>query len=116
MAVSHVKSNTVADWTGTVTVFNSQGSTTSVAATNIVRPSDWDSAHNQFYTLTGNTTLSSTASGTNVVYSGAGNVTLGGSSDTVIISGPDYWSSFAYPYGLALDSITGPPNGASISA
>ena len=36
MAVSHVYSNAVADWTGTVTGFNSQGSTTTIAATAIV--------------------------------------------------------------------------------
>ena len=64
MAVSHVKSNTVADWTGTVTVGNSTGGTQTIAATNLVRPGDWNSAHNQFYTLSGNTTNASTAPAT----------------------------------------------------
>lgn len=103
MAVSHIKSDTIADWTGTVTVFNSQGSTATVAATDIVRPSDWNSVHNQFYTLTGNTTNSSTASGTNVVFSGAGNITLGGTGgNTFVVSGPDYISWLTRGRGLAV--------------
>lgn len=88
MAVSHVYSNAVADWTGTITGFNSQGSTTTIAATAIVRPSDWNSAHNQFYTLAGNTTGNSTASGTNVIFAGSGGVSIGGSTGTVVISCP----------------------------
>lgn len=86
MAVSHVKSDTIADFTGTFTGFNSQGSTTTIAATDVVRPSDWNSAHNQFYTLSGNTTNASTASGTNVVFSAAGNLTIGGSTGSLVFS------------------------------
>jgi len=37
MAVSHVKSNAVANWTGTVTLFNSQGSTTTTQASALVQ-------------------------------------------------------------------------------
>jgi hypothetical protein len=88
MAVSHIKSNTVADFTGTITGYNSQGSTVTIAATNLVRPSDWNSAHNQFYTLAGNTLNASTASGTNVVFAGSGGISLGGSTGTIVISGP----------------------------
>ena len=51
MALYHVKSNTIADFTGTVTGFNSQGSTTTLAATNLVRPGDWNSAHTMTGTL-----------------------------------------------------------------
>lgn len=86
MAVSHVKSNTVADWTGTVTVGNSTGGTQTIAATDLVRPVDWNSAHNQYYTLSGNTNNASTASGTNVVFQGMGAVTLVGSTGTIGIS------------------------------
>lgn len=89
MAVSHVKSITVADFTGTVTAFNSQGSTTTIGATDLVRPSDWNSAHNQFYTLTGNTNNASTASGANVVLSGGNNITLIGSNSVIGISAAD---------------------------
>lgn len=88
MAVSHVKSDTIADFTGTITGFNSQGSTTTIAATDLVRPADWNSAHNQFYTLTGNTTGNSTASGTNVLFAGSGGVSVGGSTGTVVFSCP----------------------------
>lgn len=88
MAVSHVKSNTVADWTGTVTVGNSAGGTATVAATNLVRPGDWNSAHNQFYTLSGNTLVNSTASGTNVVLAGSGAISMVGSTASIVISSP----------------------------
>lgn len=89
MAVSHIFSNAIADFTGTITGFNSQGSTTTIIATNIVRPSDWNSAHNQFYTLTGNTTGNSTASGTNVIFAGSGPISIGGSTNSIIISAPN---------------------------
>src|SRR5262245_20223220 len=85
-AVSHVKSNAVADWTGTVTVGNSAGGTQTIAATDLVRPVDWNSAHNQFYTLAGNTNNASTASGTNVQFSGNNRIVLIGSTDTIGIS------------------------------
>lgn len=84
MAVSHAKSITIGDFTGTVTAFNSQASTTTVAATDLARPADWNSAHNQYFTLTGNTNNASTVSGTNVVLSGGNNVTLIGSNNSVI--------------------------------
>lgn len=73
-ALSHVKSDTIGDFTGTVTVFNSQGSTGTVAATDLVRPSDWNSAHNFFQTISGNTAGQSTASGTNLVIGGTGGI------------------------------------------
>jgi hypothetical protein len=88
MAVSHIKSDTIADFTGTITGFNSQGSTVTIAATDLVRPVDWNSAHNQFYTLTGNTTGNSTASGTNVLFAGSGGISIGGSTGTIVFSGP----------------------------
>jgi hypothetical protein len=88
MAVSHIKSNTVADWTGTVTVGNSTGGTQTIAATDLVRPGDWNSAHNQYYTLSGNTTGNSTASGTNVIFAASGAASIGGSTGSIIISAP----------------------------
>jgi len=103
MAVSHVKSDTIADFTGTFTGFNSQGSTTTIAATDLVRPSDWNSAHNQFYTLTGNTTGNSTASGTNVIFAGSGGISIGGSTGTIVVSGRGQQTvSLFPPYGLPL--------------
>jgi len=97
MAVSHVKSDTGADFTGTFTGFNSQGSTTTIAAVDVVRPSDWNSAHNQFYTVTGNTTNNSTASGTNVIFSGGQLVSLGGNTVSLKFdaghSGRTFWQN-----------------------
>lgn len=87
MAVSHVFSNAAGNFTGTITGFNSQGSTQTLAATNLVRPQDWNSAHNQFYTLTGNTSDNSTASGSNVVFSGGAGITLVGSNSVIGIQG-----------------------------
>lgn len=55
MSILHLKSNTIADATGTLTVFNTAGSTETAAATNLVRPSDWNSAHAIAWNLGGNT-------------------------------------------------------------
>lgn len=86
MAVSHIFTSPVADMTGTVTVFNSLGATVTTEATALVRPSNWNSVHNQYYTLTGNTNNASTASGTNVVLSGGNGVTLIGSNSQIGLS------------------------------
>lgn len=96
MAVSHVKSVTVADFTGTVTAFNSQGSTATIAASDLARPSDWNSVHNQYFTVAGNTLGSSTASGTNVVFAASGGASIGVSgADTIYVSVPNILASFS---------------------
>lgn len=59
-AVKHVYSNTLADG----------------ADTSVVRPSDWNSYHNQYMTISGNTGGQSTVAGTNIVFSGGNGVTL----------------------------------------
>ncbi len=106
MAISHVKSNTIADFTGTVTVYNSAGATTTAAATDLVRPADWNSAHNLFYTLSGNTSNASTASGTNVVFAASGGMTLAGSTGSIIFSGPIASTLDMVPYfGAATNSV-----------
>lgn len=97
MAISHIKSDTIANWTGTVTLFDSQGSTATAAATDLVRPQDWNSAHNQFFTLGGNTTQGSTASGSNVIFAASGGALIGGTSDTVIVSVPVLSAWQPYP-------------------
>ena len=89
MAISHVKSNPVADFTGTVTVFNSAGQTTTTLASALVRPSDWNSAHNQFLTISGNTAGVSTMSGTNIVLQGGANVTLSANGASLVFSAAD---------------------------
>lgn len=74
-ALSHIKSNPVADFTGTVTVFNSAGSTVTANATDLVRPGDWNSVHNFYNSISGNTSGTSTASGTNLVFGATGGLT-----------------------------------------
>lgn len=86
MAVSHVFSSPVANITGTVTVFDSSGSTKTEAASNIVQPQHWNSAHNQFMTIVGNTAGQSTLSGTNIYLAGGPNITLSANAGTVSIS------------------------------
>lgn len=51
LTITHVKSVTIADFTGTVTVGNSSGGTSTALATNLVRPSDWNSAHVATFSL-----------------------------------------------------------------
>ena len=64
MPVQHFYTQTVADGT----------------ATSLVRPSDWNSAHNMVYNLSGNTLGSSQLVGSDVILVGGNNVTL--SADT----------------------------------
>lgn len=100
-ALSHVKSNTVGDFTGTVTVFNSVGSTATANATDLVRPGDWNSAHNFFQTISGNTAGQSTASGTNLVFGASrgltANMSTAAGAATVWFSGDAPVQSL-YPY------------------
>lgn len=70
MAISHVYSQTVADGT----------------ATSVVRPSDWNSAHNQYMTIGSNTAGVSTLSGTNIQFNGGNNLTLSANGNTLIFS------------------------------
>ena len=113
MAVSHVYSNTNADATGTLTIWN--GATTStVAASNLVKPSDWNSAHNQFVTASGNTAGQSTFSGTNVVYAGSNNITLSGANATLInIIAPPAVSAWL-PYDNAVHVVAAQSNASVI--
>ena len=91
MSITHVKSATEADFTGTVTVFDSQGSTATIAATDLVRPSDWNSKHQIIFNLSSNTLGSSQVAGTDVILVGGNNITL--SADTanskLVFSGPN---------------------------
>ena len=53
ITVTHAKSDTIANYTGTITQFNSTGGTVTVAATDLVRPIDWNSAHAGTLAITG---------------------------------------------------------------
>lgn len=89
MSILHVKSDTLADFTGTVTLFNSVGSTITGNATDLVRPSDWNSAHSLAFGLGGNTSNASTFGGTDVAFHGGRNVTLAGNATAMSVIGPD---------------------------
>lgn len=106
MQILHAKSVTIADVTGTATGWF--GSTTvSVPATALQRPSDWNSAHNLGLTLAGgNTTQNSTWSGTNLSFSGGGNVTLGLSGNTLLISGGNTLSTYVPYFPASTSSLT----------
>ena len=45
ISIAHAKALTIAAMTGTVTLFNASGNTTTGAATDLVLPTDWNSAH-----------------------------------------------------------------------
>jgi hypothetical protein len=94
--ITHLKSNTVADFIGTVTVLNSTGGQVSAAATNLVRPSDWNSAHQLVYNLAGNTAGTSQASGTDVVWAGGTGITLSVAGSTISINGPTGYTALTY--------------------
>lgn len=75
MSILHSQTLTVADATGPV-VYGAFPMTSTINATDINRPSDWNAGHIQALTLTGNTAGVSTISGTNIVFSGGNNVSL----------------------------------------
>lgn len=90
--INHDKTLSQTDYTGTITAFDSLGSTITIAATDIIKPSNWNSVHDIAITLSGNTSnLSTAASITNVVLAGGSNVTLSmataGQAATITISG-----------------------------
>lgn len=79
--VQHVFSNTIPSATGTITVWNVSGVSTTVAATNVIRPQDWNSTHNMSVTITGNTIgNTSVVYGTNISLSGGPGIALSGDS------------------------------------
>lgn len=77
MSILHNQSLTIADATGTLTV-GAFPLTSTVAATDIVKPSAWNSAHNLVWNLAGNTVGQSSLSGTDIVLAGGNGITLSG--------------------------------------
>jgi hypothetical protein len=116
MNLLHVKTNTVADFTGTVTVYNQTGGSQTLAATDLVRPSDWNSQHKLFFTYHGNTTGNSTLSGLTLPIAGAGGVSVGGSNGSFVISGMSDpgWLTTAALSGHSHNLATTTTGGASI--
>lgn len=81
--VQHNKYVSQADFTGTVTAFDSAANTLTIAVTDQVRPSDFNSNHNFFVTISGNTAgVQSTASGTNLAFAGGPFLTASISQNT----------------------------------
>jgi len=82
LTISHAKSDTIADFTGTVTVNNSSGGTTTAVATDLVRPSDWNSNHQYTISLTASELASIFNFGTGLTSSTAGGgISVGMASD-----------------------------------
>ena len=80
MPISHVKNNTIADFTGTATVYNSAGATATVLATDLVRPSDWNSNHLVSLSASEMTGIWNFANGLSST-TAAGGITVGMQSD-----------------------------------
>jgi hypothetical protein len=95
VAVSHAKNDPRGNVTGTLTVFNSQGSTVAVSATDLVQAVDWNSIHQQYMTISGNTGGdSSAATATNFVTAGNPGARIGMSTAA---GGATQWFSRVEP-------------------
>lgn len=105
MALSHVFSSPIADGTNT----------------QLVKPSDWNSAHNIFQTLSGNVAGNSTVSGTNIIYQGGNNVTLSGTGQTVVFSVPSqtnfvFSNANGVSFGTNGSTVTASHNGITVQS
>jgi hypothetical protein len=120
MTLYHVKTqgSSNAAGTATVTVFNSNGLATTAIASNLVQPQDWNSAHNAYFTLSGNTLLTSTVSGANIAIAGSGALGMQGTGNSVVFSSPvaSYWNNNQLMSGnIAQINQNGPLYGVSTS-
>lgn len=121
MTVSHAKSVTVPDWSGTVTVANSTGGTTTAAASDLARPSDWNSGHQVTFSLTGSEVGSlfsfgnglTSSSNTSGITAGVGDepyyepfpMAQSNSVNDAPTIGSWYFSPFVLPYALSRGRI-----------
>lgn len=82
MPIQHFYTQTVADGT----------------ATSLVRPSDWNSAHNIVYNLSGNTLGSSQLIGSDVTLVGGNNITLSAdtAADKLVVIGPSTGATLSF--------------------
>lgn len=92
VTVQHAKNVTVADWSGTVTVANSTGGTTTAAASDLARPSDWNSAHN--------VTINLSASDITPILTVGGELSLSTSSNGLTVYKPIVYDEFYEPFVL----------------
>jgi hypothetical protein len=78
VTVTHAKSNTMADWAGVVTVGNSTGGSATAQGSDLVRPVDWNSAHQITFSLTASEAASVFNFGTGLTSStAAGGISVG---------------------------------------
>jgi hypothetical protein len=109
MTVSHIFSSPLAEDTGTVTVFNSQGLSVTQVASSLVGPNEWNSAHNATTTLTGNTLGASTVSGSNIILSATGQLSLSGNASTIVFTAPSNSTisglNINYPWALTSSNL-----------
>jgi hypothetical protein len=99
VAIDHNKVITAADFTGTVTVFGSNGSTQTMAATDMVLPSNWNSVHDITQNLLGNTAGTSqvqVANGGDLYWAGGNNITMSAVGSTISVNGPDGYTQLTY--------------------
>ena len=87
MLITHAKSLTVSPATGTLTIWNG-GTTSSIAASDVIQPNDWNSQHALSFVFGGNTTNISSVSGTQVPFAATGGVSIGASNGSLLISAP----------------------------
>jgi len=85
--ITHAKSLTVSPATGTLTIWNG-GTTSSIAASDVIQPNDWNSQHALSFVFGGNTTNISSVSGTQVPFAATGGVSIGASNGSLLISAP----------------------------
>ena len=91
VTIQHAKTVTITDWSGTITVGNSTGGTATAAASDLARPSDWNSSHSATIQMS-----ASDIAGLFVVGSGltsataAGGISIGGGD-------PNYFEPFPMP-------------------
>lgn len=97
MPITHAFSNALADATGTVTVWNG-GTTASVAASDIVKPSNWNSAHALLFSAGGNTANQSTFSSNDMAFAASGDLSVGFSNGSLFYSARNGWLSQLEPF------------------
>lgn len=91
VTISHAKSNIVLDYAGVVTVGNSSGGTVTMQATDLVRPSDWNSNHVASIQLTGADIASL------FVFGPSFNTSSGASGITVRMGEEEIFEPFYFP-------------------
>jgi len=103
ITISQVKSNAAADYTGLVTLNNQSGGTTTAQGTDLIRPSDWNSAHTYTIGLSASEIASIFAAGSGLSSTtAAGGITFGAATSA-------YFEPFPLPN--TNSTLSAPVNG-----